>query len=235
MITSSIEVSPLTIEILTSQYIVWHGLRKVLESSVTLPMVVYPHRRRTQSKSPAEIGANVYILDLETERNALGTIKQIRESTPTSKIVLLCGFEDHDRTREAFNCGVDGIILMVQPPAVMLAAIETLYIPTNRQSQREQVDAVEMGFLNSTVEIEPQPLEWPQTLTKREKEIVQLVGQGLSNKDIAYTLSISNSTVRHHMTSIFDKVGVPSRQKLMVHTHRLTSTPHPSSHAHHPG
>jgi DNA-binding NarL/FixJ family response regulator len=51
------------------------------------------------------------------------------------------------------------------------------------------------------------------------------VKQGLSNKDIAYKLSISDSTVRHHMTSIFDKVGVPNRQKLLLHAHHVRSTP----------
>ena len=71
----------------------------------------------------------MFILDLETERDALGTIHQIRESAPTSKIVLLCGLENQDRTREAFAAGVDGIILKVQPPAVVLAVIEALYAP----------------------------------------------------------------------------------------------------------
>jgi DNA-binding NarL/FixJ family response regulator len=51
-----------------------------------------------------------------------------------------------------------------------------------------------------------------------------LVRQGLSNKDIAYRLSISDSTVRHHLTSIFDKVGVSNRQKLLVHAQQVHPT-----------
>jgi DNA-binding NarL/FixJ family response regulator len=76
-----------------------------------------------------------------------------------------------------------------------------------------------------TVEADPQPLAWPEALTEQEREIICLVRQGLSNKDIAYKLSISDSTVRHHMTSIFDKVGVPNRQKLLVHAHHVRITP----------
>ena len=154
-------------------------------------------------------------------------------TTPTRKIVLLCGFEDNDRTREAFAFGVDGVILIVQPPSVILAAIEALFTPTTYQPQSVQADAVGMGPIETTVGVETQPLAWSQALTKREQEIVQLVGQGLSNKDIAYALSISDSTVRHHMTNIFEKVGVPNRQKLMVHTHRLDPV-RPSSHEYHP-
>ncbi len=78
-----------------------------------------------------------------------------------------------------------------------------------------------------TKKVEPAPPlpAWPNALTEREREIIRLVGQGLSNKDIAYKLSISDSTVRHHMTSIFDKVGVPNRQKLLVHAHQFRATP----------
>jgi len=76
-----------------------------------------------------------------------------------------------------------------------------------------------------TIESEPQPPAWPDVLTEREREIIRLVGQGLSNKEMAYKLSISDSTVRHHMTNIFDKVGVPNRQNLLIHTYQFRSTP----------
>ena len=89
------------------------------------------------------------------------------------------------------------------------------------------------AYSRTPVDGETNTQEWSQALTRREREIVQLVRQGLSNKDIAYRLSIRDSTVRHHMTNIFDKVGVSNRQKLMVHTHRLAST-RPSSQASHP-
>lgn len=74
------------------------------------------------------------------------------------------------------------------------------------------------------IESEPQSPAWPEALTDREREIIQLVGQGLSNKDIAYQLSISDSTVRHHLTSIFDKIGVPI-DKSSWSTH-FTCAPH---------
>jgi DNA-binding NarL/FixJ family response regulator len=189
-------------------------------------MIVHPYPGRTSDLLRAERRPDVFILDLETER--VGTITQIRESAPTSKIVLLCGLEDQDRTREAFACGVDGIILKVQPPTVVLAVIETLYAPAKPPAlvEREGVGGIGLRTpFTKTVTSNPQPPAWPDALTEREREIIRLVGKGLSNKDIAYQLSISDSTVRHHMTSIFDKVGVPNRQKLLVHAHHFRSTP----------
>ena len=191
-------------------------------------MVVHPYPGRTSDVLRAENRPDVFILDLETERDALGAIRQIRESAPTSKIVLLCGLEDLDRAREAFDTGVDGIILKVQPPEVVLAVIEALY-PSAKPPAPMKRDGA--GWINLAtsftrkVESDPEPPAWPEALTEREREIIGLVGQGLSNKDIAYKLSISDSTVRHHMTSIFDKVGVPNRQKLLIHAHQFRSSP----------
>jgi DNA-binding NarL/FixJ family response regulator len=219
MADSSATTSTLTIAILSSQCLVWLGLQKILESSVTIPMVVHPYAGRTADLLHPEGYPDVFIMDLETERDALGTIAQIRESVPASKIVLLCGLEEKDRAREAFAAGVDGMILKVQPPAVVLAVLEALYAPVTPTAHmgREGAEGHDAPSTNK-------PPKWPEALTEREREIICLVGQGLSNKDIADNLSISDSTVRYHMTSIFDKVGVPNRQKLLLHTQSFCST-----------
>ena len=62
--------------------------------------------------------------------------------------------------------------------------------------------------------------KWAGVLTEREREVIRLVSQGLSNKDIADRLCISSITVRHHLTNIFDKVGVSNRQKLLIRAHQ---------------
>jgi len=113
-------------------------------------------------------------------------------------------------------------------PEVVLAMIEALYASAKPPSALEHDRAGGMGLgasFTKQVESEPPSPGWPEALTEREREIIRLVGQGLSNKDIAYKLSISDSTVRHHMTSIFEKVGVPNRQKLLVHAHHFRATP----------
>ncbi|MBH0203094.1 MAG: response regulator transcription factor [Nitrospira sp.] len=227
MISTSAASPSLMIAILSRQCLVWLGLQKVLEGRATVQMVVPPYQWRIPDGFPSGTRPDVVILDLETAPDAIGTVKQIRESAPTSKIVLLCGFEDQARTREAFAAGVDGIILTVQPPTVMLAVIESLYVPAQPQAFGKGDGAVELGLgppVKKKSDADPPP-SWLDAVTEREHEIIRLVGQGLSNKEIAYQLSISDSTVRHHMTNIFDKVGVPNRQNLLIHTHHVRSPP----------
>jgi len=109
MTDTSIARPPLTIAILSSHGSVWCGLQTILESCATIPMVVHLHPWRTSDGFLAESRPDVVILDLETERDVILTLAQIRGSAPTSKIVILCNLQGQDRTREAFAAGVDGI------------------------------------------------------------------------------------------------------------------------------
>lgn len=221
-------IPSLTLAIISGQHLAWLGLQKVLESRETVRIIVQLHQWTTSAVPLSEKRPDVFILDMETQQDAVGMIKQIRASAPKSKIVLLSGFEDTDLTREAFEYGVDGVILKVQPAAVILATIEALYVPAHNQIPVKRHDAADADLwatFRQDVDHKMQPSVWFDGLTERKREIIRLVGQGLSNKDIADRLCISDSTVRYHLTSIFDRIGVPNRQKLLIHTHHFRSSP----------
>lgn len=220
------EIPILTIAILSSQCLVRLGLKIILESSSIVRMAVLPEQNKLHDLLRADSRPDLFILDADTERHVVGNLTQIRESAPTSKIVLLYGFEDKDRTCEALAADIDGIILKVQPSEVVLAVIESLYALTKLQTraERDRTDGLSLGSpFRKQADATSPPSAWPEALTKREREIIRLVEQGFSNRDMAYKLSISDSTVRHHMTNIFDKVGVSNRQKLLVHAHYVRS------------
>ena len=218
-----------TFAVISRQHLVCFGLQSILERSETIRIVMHPYQRMTPDLLLAEQRPDVFMLDLETNRDAIDMIRQIWESAPTSKIVLLSGDEDGHRLHEACAYGVDGVILTVQPPEVVLAIIEALYPPAHHHDgQVDRHGVIRVDLKNrpqQKVDSAAQTPAWPDALTEREREVIGLVGRGLSNKEIANQLSISDSTVRHHLTSIFDKVGVPNRQKLLVHTHQFRSTP----------
>lgn len=75
------------------------------------------------------------------------------------------------------------------------------------------------------VEEAPKPVDpaarRAERLTPREREVVALVGEGLKNKVIAQRMGLSESTVRHHLTSIFDKLGVTDRLELVIQAFKL--------------
>ncbi len=216
----------LTLAVISKQDLVCLGLQSVFERSATIRIVMRRYRQITPDLLVAEKRPDGFMLDLETDRDAIDTIRQIRESAPASKIVLLSGVEDKQRLHEGFACGVDGVILTVQPPEVVLAVIETLYASVPHQVQVDDGGSVRKDLKvmpKQNVGSAARAPAWADALTEREREVIGLVQRGLSNKEIAYHLSISDSTVRHHLTNIFDKVGVPNRQKLLVHIYQLRS------------
>ncbi len=218
----------LTIAIISSHHLVCLGLQKILESSDTFRFRMHSYPRLTPGALLPAKRPDLVILDTETERDITSAMNQMREAGPKSKILLFSGFVDTERMREAIECGVDGVILKIQPPQVVLAAIDALYSPFADHAfpVQDGTGFADLPEVSKTLHPpDTRPTVWPDALTEREREVIGLVRQGLSNKDIAYRLSIADSTVRHHLTNIFDKVGVPNRQKLLVHAHHVHSSP----------
>lgn len=228
MVETHATLSALIMAIISDQPFVRLGFERMFECRKDIRVVWQSHWRIESGAFLTEMQPDIIILDIETKLDVTVTIHQIHESAPNSKILLLSGLEDGQRMRDAFACGVDGVILKVQPPAVVLAAIDALSVPANRYDFITTQDVRNLDWKAlpaQNVDLAREPAsEWPDGLTERKLEIIRLVGQGLSNKDIADRLCISDSTVRQHLTDIFDKVGVSNRQKLLIHAQYFFSS-----------
>jgi two-component system nitrate/nitrite response regulator NarL len=110
-------------------------------------------------------------------------------------------------------------VLKEQAPAILLKAIEKVH------AGEVWIDRSMLAHvLNEMVGGEVRPANTGAdrlaTLTEREREVLALVNQGLKNKRISDRLSITETTVRHHLTSIFAKLGVESRLELVIFSQR---------------
>ena len=129
--------------------------------------------------------------------------------------------------QHALRLGASGIVGKDQPADVLFKAIEKVH------AGEVWVDRVLMatilGAMSSTGERRTADPEAAKIalLTARERQIIAVVGEGLKNKRIAERLRISEATVRHHLTSIFDKLGVSGRLELTVYAyqHGLSKLP----------
>ena len=216
--------SAVTIAVISSNHLVRLGLQQIVGTTPHIRLIGHARNGAEIAELIVREQPRVILIDMEPDVDVIRLIPKIREDAPISKIVLLSGFDDKERTKEAFLTGVDGIVLKIQPPAVLIAVIESL-----SQAAMDPAGGKGMaeGALQSSTRLppfkdtEPPSLKWPDGLTEREREVIVLIGQGLSNKDIADRLCISGITVRHHLTSIFDKLGVTTRQKLLIRAHQF--------------
>lgn len=139
-------------------------------------------------------------------------IAHIKKDYPTVKILVLTTFYDDNNITRAIANGADGYLLKDSGKDAILGAISQI------MSGRTVIDNKVMQRLaalmsGGTVSSNTSLLD---VLTEREKEICTMLAEGLTNKQIAETLYISEGTVKNYISSIYDKTGIHDRAKLIV-------------------
>lgn len=213
------------VAIVSSNYLLRLGLQRIVENEKWIRLIGQSAHWATIDDILTHEQPHIVILDTEIEVAVPDLIRKIKAGASGIKIILLAGIDESENTRQAFTCGADGLVLKIQPSPVLIATIEylahatnTVMLPIEHGAPRVKMDrnpAVSVSLART-----PALPKWPDGLTEREREVVRLISEGLSNKDIADRLCISSITVRHHLTNIFDKLGVSNRQKLLIRAHQ---------------
>ena len=211
--------------ILSSNYLLRLGLQRIVENEKWINLLGHVSNWTALEDMVVREKPHIMIVDTEMSKDVTDLIRKVKAAAPRIRIILLSGLEDPECTRQAIDFAVDAIVLKVQPSAVLTATIRYLTWPTGDQVQpmTENVTAqltVNEESRSPVSRHKPTQTKWPDGLTEREREVIRLISQGLSNRDIADRLCISSITVRHHLTNIFDKLGVSNRQKLLIRAHQ---------------
>lgn len=165
----------------------------------------------------------VILVDLKlADTNTSELIRAMRAAAADSHILVLSALSDETLTREALAAGAEGVVLTIQPPAVLFAAIESLCgsVPRPMDSQPAQFATGLTGGRPSARSNEQRRVGFIESLTTRERQVIQSLAKGFSNMEIADKLCISETTVRHHFTAIFSKLHVANRQQLLIAAHQ---------------
>lgn len=141
-------------------------------------------------------------------------VASLKALRPDVQALMLTVYDDHDRVMEALQAGASGYILKRSPPAEILKAIKELRAggaPLSMQVAKTIVDSFHGPRPGS-----PRPDPKIETLTRREREIVALLADGASSKEIAHKLGLTSGTVRAHLHTIYGKLGVENRTQAAV-------------------
>ncbi len=146
-------------------------------------------------------------------------IRELRTAAAGARILILTGLRDSESLRRAVRLGASGIVQKEAAAEVLLMAIERVRageVWLDRSITASLIAEISQGGENRQ---DPEAARIG-SLSAREREVITLIGEGLSNKRIAERLSISEITVRHHLTSIFAKLEVSDRLELLVYAYR---------------
>jgi DNA-binding NarL/FixJ family response regulator len=188
------------------------GLRALLESRPGWEVVAEAADGREAVEKATKLKPDVAVLDIGMPLlNGVEATRRIRSSTPSTEILILTMHESDDLVQQVVNAGARGYILKDEADRVLIAAVDAArhhkpYFSSRISNARsaEELTTPPDGTKVSR-----------QRLTPREREILQLLAEGKSNKEVANLLGISVNTAEAHRANIMLKLGVHSLAELV--------------------
>lgn len=193
------------------------SLRTVLETRADdLQVVGVAGDGRRAVEVVAQTNPDIVLMDVRMPGvNGVESTRLIKEQYPQTRVLMLTTFDDDQYVIEALRLGAVGYLLKNMPPSELISAIRAVYeggvlispqvankllgLITNSQMRSEEAQSH-----NSIAALVNQ-------LSGREKEILQLMAEGLDNKEIARKLFIAEQTVKNYVSVIYSKLGVRDR------------------------
>jgi len=224
------QLSKVKVVIVSSNTFLRVGLHRTFDAHPGIEVVGESHAGPSARDLVEQTRPDLIVIDLDQDTKHVDIVTMFRQSAPHARVVVLAGWSDMELGRQALEVGADVIMMKCQPASILLAILESMTrshtaLPSATPALTFKPDTTGQPSNRKVMPVTT-PMTTPRTdsLTDRERSVVALVGQGLSNRDIGERLCISETTVRHHLTSIFDKLGVSNRQKLLLLAHQCGLT-----------
>ena len=219
---------PIRVLLVDDHAVVRAGLRMIIQSRVGMTIVGEAGNRDDALSLAASEHPNIILLDLDLGGDSgMNLITDLIAASSEARIIILTGVRDPEVHRQAVLLGGMGIVKKEKAAEVLITAIERVHLGEAWLDPSLVAGVLsEMTLSSKGRKIDPEA-EKIAALTNREREVIALVGEGIKSREIAGRLFISETTVRHHLTSIFDKLGVADRVELLIYAYRhgLASPP----------
>lgn len=205
--------SPKTRLILADDHAVFReGMKRMLEDSGLFTVVAQAGDGKTLVEKALSTPYDLILTDLSMPNmNGFEAIAEIRKQNPAAKLVVLSMHKDRDLFKKAVQLGIDGYILKEDVFEQMIHCLKTVVSGEKSYSPRLTNFITADYVMRETDELAY------EILTKREQEVLRLLGKGQSNKEIADFLDLSVRTVETHRASIMRKMDFHNIQELVTY------------------
>ena len=207
---------PIKVVIADDHTLFREGIRKILSLEKDILVVGEAARGDEVIKVTERTKPDVLLLDLKMPKgDVVQTLLDIREKSAATKVLILTAYSEDENILNTAKSGAMGYVLKGIDFPTLLQAIKTvhkggLWVDKEMPSA-DAFEEIARGQLNEVGEETHNDMI--DMLTKREKEILRLVSEGLTNDEIGKKIFISEKTVKTHLTNIFDKLKVNNRFK----------------------
>jgi two-component system, NarL family, nitrate/nitrite response regulator NarL len=214
--------APVSILIADDHPIFRDGLRRLLESEADLRVVGEAADGAEAVTLAKELNPDILLLDLAMPRvPGMEALRELAATNTPVRTILLTASAERPQIVEALQLGARGLVLKESATQVLLKSIAAV-MAGSYWVGRESVADLKQLVLDDV------PTDHPASgygLTRREMQMVAAIVEGSSNREIAQKFKVREDTVKHHLTSIFSKLGVSTRLELALFAieHRMVT------------
>src|SRR5689334_784433 len=200
------------------QSMVRAGFRMLLGGEEDIDVVAEAQNGLEAVEKAARFAPTVILMDIRMpELDGLEATRRILAADPEARVLVLTTFDLDEYVYNALGAGASGFVLKDDPPEQLVAAIRTVAAGDALLSP-----AVTKRVIKQFSRLpSPTPPKELEELTEREQEIFRLLADGLSNAQIGKELFISETTVKTHVTHIFQKLDVRDRVQAVILAYRM--------------
>jgi DNA-binding NarL/FixJ family response regulator len=193
------------------------GFRMLLSGEPDITVVAEASTGVEAVHQAAKFSPTVTLMDIRMpELDGLEATRRIVAADPDARVLMLTTFDLDEYVYEALRAGASGFVLKDDPPEQLIAAVRTVAAGDALLSPAVTKRVIRQ-FARRPRAAAPKGLD---ELTERERDIFRLIAEGLSNPEIAQRLFISETTVKTHVTHVFQKLGVRDRVQAVVLAHQ---------------
>ena len=191
------------------------GLKAVLSSDESIDVVGEAADGRTAVEEAIRLSPDVILMDVRMPNlDGISATREVLATSPAVKVAVLTTFEQDDYIFGALSAGASGFLLKRTKPEELIAAIHAVAAGDSLLSPSVTTKVIER--VAGQFEPDPSVRERLAELTPREREVLELIGRGLSNTEIAAAFVVEPSTVKTHVRRVLTKLRLRDRVQAVI-------------------
>jgi two-component system NarL family response regulator len=202
--------------IIDDNLILRNGLKRVIEKQPECKVIAVLSAAENVATEIHENPVDLVLLDLGLRsHNSLTAVKRFKKQTPSVKVIVMGLFPTHSEILDFVKAGVDGFLLKDVTVQDMYSSIRSV-MNGDKILPAYLTDSLFTQIVEQSLEQirDPKKVMGALRMTRREKEVTACIAEGLSNKEIAQKLHISDYTVKSHVHNILEKLTLHSRLQI---------------------
>jgi DNA-binding NarL/FixJ family response regulator len=206
-----VETKHIRVLIVDDHPLVRRGLTSLLNGVADIQVVGAAADGEEAVAYSVEEHPDIVLMDISMPgMNGFEALRRVLRAVPEARVVMLTSFSEHEMVVEAIDTGAVGFLLKDADPNELINGIRAAARGDSPLSPKAAKEILSERARRRPID----------DLTQRERDVLTLVGRGMSNKQIAWRLGISEKTVKAHLGSVFDRLGVEDRTQAALWAQR---------------